>query len=474
MKINGIDIQKTITDLKEQLSVDTMITPSLKATINVLLVIVSMLCNRLGLNSKNSNKPPSSDPNRTKKKLPKGKNKPGGQKGYNGTTLEQRENPDIINEILIDPNTLPPGEYTRYGIKKRQVFDLEFKVIVTEYQAEIVINEQGQKFTASFPEGVTQPVQYGVGVKAHAIYLSQHQLLPYERIREYFTDQLSLPISSGTLYNFNIEAYECLQKTKALDIIKQQLKQEPVLHADETGINVNKKGNWLHVTCSAKWSYFYSHDKRGKETIDEAGVLPDYQGILVHDHWKPYFHYPCQHALCHAHHLRELEYASEHEKQSWAKQIKMFLQEVHNEVNLSGGRLGYARIKARLKEYNQLIAQAEKECPAPVRPPGKKGRMKKSKSRNLLERLRNFKQEILRFMINPAVPFTNNQGERDIRMTKVHQKVSGCFRSETGARIFCAIRSYISSCRKQNISASVALGLLLSSHLPDIFTYQAE
>ena len=126
MKINGIDIQKTITDLKEQLSVDTMITPSLKATINVLLVIVSMLCNRLGLNSKNSNKPPSSDPNRTKKKLPKGKNKPGGQKGHNGTTLEQRESPDIINEVLIDPNTLPPGEYTRYGIKKRQVFDLEF------------------------------------------------------------------------------------------------------------------------------------------------------------------------------------------------------------------------------------------------------------------------------------------------------------------------------------------------------------
>ncbi len=178
--------------------------------------------------------------------------------------------------------------------------------------------------------------------------------------------------------------------------------------------------------------------------------------------------------MCHAHHLRELEYASEHEKQSWAKQIKMFLQEVHNEVNLSGGRLGYAQIKARLKEYNQLIAQAKKECPAPVRPPDKKGRIKKSKSRSLLARLRNFKQEILRFMINPAVPFTNNQGEQDIRMTKVHQKVSGCFRSETDARIFCAIRSYISSCRKQNISASVALGLLLPSHLPDIFTYQAE
>ncbi len=202
--------------------------------------------------------------------------------------------------------------------------------------------------------------------------------------------------------------------------------------------------------------------------------MPGYQGILVHDHWKPYFNYPCQHALCHAHHLRELEYASEHEKQSWTKQIQMFLKKVHNEVNLSGGRLGYARIKARLKEYNQLIAQAEKECPVPVRAPGKKGRIKKSKSRNLLERLRNFKQEILRFMINPAVPFTNNQGERDMRMTKVHQKASGCFRSETGVRIFCAIRSYISSSRKQNISASVALGLLLSSHLPDIFTYQAE
>ena len=205
--------------------------------------------------------------------------------------------------------------------------------------------------------------------------------------------------------------------------------------------------------------------------MDEAGVLPGYQGILVHDHWKPYFNYPCRHALCHAHHLRELEYASEHEKQPWAKRIQTFLQKTHLEVSLSGGKLSYSRIKAKLVEYRQLIVQAEEECPVPVRSAGKKERMKKSKSRSLLERLRDFKQEILRFMINPRVPFTNNQGERDIRMTKVHQKISGCFRSKAGAQMFCTIRSYISSCRKQNISASAALSLLFSSHLPDIFTH---
>ena len=471
MKINGIDIQQTIADLKQKLTVDTAITPSLKATIEVLLVVVTILCNRLGLNSKNSSKPPSSDSNRNKKKSSKGKNKAGGQKGHNGTTLEQSKHPDIIKHILIDRSTLPAGNYTKCGVKKRQVFDVEFKTVITEYQAEILTDKQGRQFTALFPEGITQPIQYGTGVKAHAVYLSQHQLLPYGRITEYFADQLSLPISSGTLYNFNAEAYDRLQETGALDTIKQKLKQEPVLHADETGININGSKSWLHAACSTQWTYFYSHDKRGKEAMDEAGVLPGYQGILVHDHWKPYFNYPCRHALCHAHHLRELEYASEHEKQPWAKRIQTFLQKTHYEVSLSGGKLSYSKIKAKLVEYRQLIVQAEEECPVPVRPAGKKGRMKKSKSRNLLERLRDFKQEILRFMINSRVPFTNNQGERDIRMTKVHQKVSGCFRSKAGAQMFCAIRSYISSCRKQNISASAALDLLFSSHLPDIFTH---
>ena len=260
-----------------------------------------------------------------------------------------------------------------------------------------------------------------------------------------------------------------LQKLGALDVIKSQLQCSTVLHADETGMNVNGTKHWLHTASTNQWTYFTCHKKRGKEATDAAGVLPDYRGVLVHDHWKPYFRYDCLHTLCNAHHVRELEFALDKEEQVWAKKLQELLFDIQKEVEEAGGQLGYQRAKTRLKEYRQIIKEGEVECPEPQKEKGKRGRVKKSKSRNLLERLRDYEKEVLRFMVNPDVPFTNNLAENDIRMTKVHQKISGCFRSAEGADNFCAIRSYISSCRKQNITASTALTLLFSGHLPDIF-----
>ncbi len=397
----------------------------------------------------------------------KGNGKTGGQKGHSGTTLKQIDKPDIVEVLKLDKRKLPKGNYKEIGVEKRQVFDIEFKTIVTEYQAQILEDEQGNRYTAEFPGQVTQSVQYGEGVKAHAVYLSQYQLLPYDRIREYFADQL--PISSGTLVNFNTQATKLVKESGALDVIKSRLCGSSVLHADETGMNVNGSKHWLHTASATQWTYFTCHKKRGKEATDAAGVLPNYQGVLVHDHWKPYFKYDCLHGLCNSHHVRELEFASDKEDQAWAKKLQELLFDIHKEVEDSGGRLGYQRAKARLKEYRRIIKEGEIECPAPPKEKGKRGRVKKSKSRNLLERLRDYEKEVLRFMINPDVPFTNNLAENDIRMTKVHQKISGCFRSIEGAENFCAIRSYISSCRKQDITASTALNLLFSGHLPDIF-----
>jgi transposase len=217
---------------------------------------------------------------------------------------------------------------------------------------------------------------------------------------------------------------------------------------------------------------FYAHAKRGIEAMDAKGVLPMFQGILCHDHWKPYYHYTgCLHSLCNAHHLRELERAYEHDNQQWAKEMQDLLLEILKDVKVQGDTnvLPAEQAKYYTERYRKLLKHAETECPAPGEPrqPGQRGRVKRSRARNLLERLQLFELDVLRFMTNPIVPFTNNQGENDIRMTKVHQKISGCFRSPDGADIFCRVRSYLSTCRKNDVSATQALTLLFDGVLPD-------
>ena len=244
----------------------------------------------------------------------------------------------------------------------------------------------------------------------------------------------------------------------------------PLLHADETGINIGGKLHWLHCHSNERWTLFYAHTRRGTDAMNEKGVLPKFSGILCHDHWKPYYQYTaCLHALCNAHHLRELERAYEQDHQQWARQMQALLQDINTDVKTQGGTLPAEQADIYTERYRDLLKQAENECPPPdeKKKPKQRGRIKRSKARNLLERLQLYEQDVLRFMTNPIAPFSNNQGENDLRMIKVHQKISGCFRSKEGADIFCRIRSYLSTCRKNNVSASEALNLLFQGRLPD-------
>ena len=227
-----------------------------------------------------------------------------------------------------------------------------------------------------------------------------------------------------------------------------------------TGININGGRAWLHCLSNSAWTYFYPHPKRGTEAMDEMGVLPKYEGFLCHDHWKPYYTYKCAHVLCNAHHLRELERAYEQDKQQWANLIRNLLVEINKAVIKSGGKLPEAEIKSYQKRYRTILTKGEKECPLPEKVKGKRGRQKKSKARNLLDRLRDYEGDTLRFMKIQMVPFTNNKAENDIRMTKVQQKISGCFRSMDGAKIFCRVRSYLSTARKHETSSLHALRML--------------
>jgi transposase len=467
MKLETINIDEILKKTKKQLAEDPGISTPLKNSIELLLALVTLLINRLGLNSSNSSKPPSSDPNREKKKKQPGEKKLGGQKGHAGKNLKKISDPDHIKKIKVVKAALPKGDYTEVGYDCRQVIDINISRCVTEYRAQILEDSNGNRHTALFPEGVTRPVQYGINVKAHSVYQSQYQLIPYNRVEEHFQDQSEIPISAGSIYNFNEEAYKKLETFE--EIVKTKLINDYLCHADETGVNINGERHWLHCASNALWTYYLPHKKRGFEAMEAMGVLPHFKGILCHDHWKAYFKIACQHVLCNAHHLRELERAWEQDKQKWARDIRILLLQINMAVDDAGGQLLPADSMKFRQQYRDRLEKGQKECPPPdeSQRKGKRGRLKRSKARNLLERLINYETETLLFMDDPKVPFTNNQGERDIRMTKVHQKISGCFRSMKGAAIFCRVRSYLSTCKKHGVKASEALRLLFEGKLPE-------
>lgn len=476
MKIENIKVEETIEKVKKQIEEEKSLSPALRSSLEVLLTLIALLLNRLGLNSRNSSKPPASDPNRKKKRKNSNGNNPGGQQGHTGNHLELIDDPDHVEEIKVDPATLPAdGSFKPVGHERRQLFDIQISAEVTEYRAEILEDEHGRRVIAPFPDYVKVKTQYASGVKIHSVYMSNFQLLPYKRIKEHFADQFGIPLSAGSIYNFNKEVYGMLAPFE--DWVKRELSKSLLLHADETGINIGGKRKWLHVACSATLTWLMPHDKRGGEAMEAMGVLPDYRGTLVHDHWKPYYRLSCIHALCNAHHLRELERAWEQEKQAWAKQIQDLLLEINDAVDAAGGELDCAEAEAFRERYRQLLSEAETECPPPdesKRKKGQRGRLKRSKARNLLERLVQYEEDVLRFMVELDVPFTNNQGERDLRMAKVQQKISGCFRSEQGAMMFARIRSYLSTCRKNGVFSAEALRLLYEGRWPEFMGMTPE
>jgi transposase len=242
MKLDSIDIEEAIQNVQRLLKEEKGLSPALVGSIEIILLVVSLLANRLNLNSRNSSKPPSSDPNRGKTRKTPGKRKPGGQKGHNGTTLQKVDNPDRVKHLKVDRSKLPPGNYKIVGYEPRQVVDLDISRIVTEYRAQILEDEKGKTHMAEFPKGVSRPIQYGVSVKVHSVFMSQYQMIPYNRVEEIFFDQTEIPISSGTIYNFNEDAYHRLETFES--IVKSKLINSPLIHADETGINIDGKRVW--------------------------------------------------------------------------------------------------------------------------------------------------------------------------------------------------------------------------------------
>jgi len=466
MKVEDIDVSATISKAKVLLSKDKKTSPSVVAMMELLITIISILLNQRNTNSRNSSKPPSQDPNRPRKDKGKkrGKKNPGAQMGHIGATLNPVKNPDEIEEIFIDRRTLPLGDYKPDGFEKRQVFNIKISSQVIEYQAEVLKDQNGDQWVADFPDGVNNPTQYSGELKAHSVYLSQFQLIPQFRITDYFNDQLSIPLSKGSVHNFNRTAFNLLEDFE--EWVKERLLSAKLNHADETGVNINGKKFWFHLLSNPEVTLYQVDEIRGSEAMNRMGILPFYSGILCHDHWKAYYKYYCIHSLCNAHHLRELEGAWERDAYKWAKKMKALLEKINIEVHKSKkNRLSKKRILHYEKKYRAILKRGELECPLIVSKTTRR-RIKQSKSRNLLDRLRDFEDDTLRFMKESIVPFTNNMAENDLRMTKVQQKISGCFRSIDGAKIFCRVRSYLITCRKNGVNPTEALNLLFQGKLP--------
>lgn len=446
---------------------------------------IKQLFELLTQNSRNSSWPSSHDKNRQKpnpKSLrQKTGRKAGGQKGHKGHTLKFNPEPDVVKTHrptqCAHCKTTLADDIAVSEIAKRQVFDLPpLRFVTTEHQVETVPCPCcGKETRAKFPSSVTNPVQYGSQVKRLAIYLRTEQFIPYERSRQMLADLFELPISTGSLQNFVQIGYE--QVKPATAAIKAAVTSAAVAHADETGFYVNGKRNWLHTVSTPELTYFAAHQRRGQVATDEIDILPKFSGTLVHDAWATYFKYKLlAHALCNVHHLRNLTAIVENDQQQWAALMICFLLAAKQQVGVAyqDGQSGLPtdQIERIHQLYDTIVALGFTENPLPTAnpPPVRRGRRKKTKARNLVERFEKRKDAILRFVHDFKVPFDNNLAERDIRMMKVQQKISGCFRSQEGAEQFCHLRSYISTIRKQSLNVWEALGSLFDGDIliPDL------
>jgi transposase len=415
--------------------------------------------------SHNSSRPPSTDPPWAKRtrslRRPSGK-RPGGQAGHQGSTLRLSSRPNRVvdhrpHQCCNCHSSLADAEVVNQH--RQQVWEVvPAKVKVTEHRLAVLrCSVCGQRTQGEFSGAVRSGVQYGSGVKARVLYLQQYQLLPYQRTSDAMRDLFGCQLSPGTVANIVRECASELVETELK--IKQKLRRSAVIHADETGLRINKRLGYVHVASTPHLTHYAAAAHRGHTAMDEINVLPQYRGTCVHDGLLSYKYYTrCRHALCGVHLLRELTYFEELSAQTkaWAAPLKEMLLEMKGSVERvrgeGGKRLAEEELSLLTQSYDRLVAEGQK-----AQPPQEVPEQVRKQARSLLLRLERRREEVLLFLNDFSIPFDNNQAERDLRMVKLQQKTSGCFRSEEGARRFCRIRSYVSTMRKRGKEVLQAL-----------------
>jgi transposase len=463
------ELSRELDQLKAELATLKAENAALRGECQVLRDKVQTLEEQVAKDSHNSHKPPSSDglaKPKPKSLRPSSERPTGGQPGHPGHTLRMVDKPHHTVRYAVERCTRCGRSLVTQApdrVERRQIFDLpEPKLEVIEHQGEVKSCPCGCVNRAAFPPEAAAPVQYGPRIKSVAVYLKEYQLLPFDRLSEIMHDLFACDsFSEGTLANFDTDCSRRLEPVEAA--IRDLATQSDVAGFDETGVRATGRLHWLH-TVSTRWlTWYFAHPRRGREAMDAADILPDFRGRAVHDFWGSYLEYDCDHAFCNAHLLRELIFLWEEQDQKWAKTMIDHLLAIKTAVDSARTAELTALPDADLDRFHtrylRIVKAGYAQNPVMESSPGPKrrGRRKQSKARNLLDRFRDYSDGILAFMRDFSVPFDNNLSERDLRMMKLRQKISGTFRSLDALVDFCRIRGYVSTARKNGLNALDAL-----------------
>ena len=452
--------EKELTEQVEQL---TYLVKELREQLAAAHAKIAELEERINKNSQNSSRPPSTDgynkPSPKSLRKPSGK-KQGGQSGHKGTTLHiDKEPTETISHMPEKCAECPKQTKCRKRAcvaETRYVADAVVDITLTAHESlEIECPRSKVCLRGSFPAGVNAPIQYGDKLNALVVAFHTVGAVSTNRIHELFGNVFEIPLSTGTVLNM---VSHCASKVKpVVERNRDKITSGPSAHFDETGCRVNQRLNWVHVASTSSETYLYLSEKRGNKGMDEGGVLPAFHGIAIHDCWAPYWKYDMEHGICCAHLLRELNGIQEnHPEQKWPSYFSKLLLDMKRakDAALLAGQdsMDAARREKLLGRYDRIITTAYRENPQPEATPGRKGRRKRGKVLALVDRLRKYKDAICLFIKNFAVPFDNNQAERDLRMVKVKTKVSGCFRTKEGCQDFLNILAYSNTAKKHHVN----------------------
>jgi transposase len=474
--VNKHSLREEFEALKErftQLCTDGKITAESRALIEALLILLRMLMavfleKNTPKTSTNSSKPSSQTPKDDTAITREGTHSKG--KAHQQT---RSANTRTVESVHLSKASVCEkcGEDLRavpcQGHERRTQIDIVFEKVVTHVDAEIKACPHCEAPAhGPFPQGFSGPLQYGAGIKAYVLNLLIAQMISLKRVQHSIQTLIGQVISEATILKYVLVLHQALERWEKTSI--EELLNLPAIHLDETSLRVDKKNHWIHVCSGGEITLKFVHEKRGQEAMQAIGVIPRYRGVIIHDCWASYLAYEhCGHGLCGAHLLRELTFIVEAEAYAWAKNMKRLLQQACARVaKRKRKRLSPREYDKLQKHYRNIITRGGEELPPiPARQNGKRGRVAKSDAHNLWERLKEHESSVLLFARNPDVAFTNNRAERDLRMSKVKQKVSGCFRKTQYAQAYCRISSYLQTMANRGYNPLVAIQLALSGQL---------
>jgi len=475
--IDKTSVREEVNRLKnefEQLCSEGKVTSEIRILMHSLLVVVELILSvflekRTFKNSKNSSLPPSQT-SKDDTSLLKTESKGKGRK-VSGTVDNRRtkETTTVARVVTCDTCGTALDNTRCTGHERRTKIDIVFEKVVQHIDAEVK-QCPGCESTVKghFPKDMPGKLQYGDGIKAFAIHLIISQMVALNRVQKQIAAMIDTVISEASLLKYVMRLYQALEDWEASAI--ERLLKAPSLHVDETSFRVEKKNYWIHVYSSGETTLKLLHRKRGKEAIVGLDIIPRYGGVIIHDCWASYLSYDnCGHGLCGSHLLRELVFVIDSNQYRWAHNMKKLLQETCRTVAKREEKCLSDKEYANLqKRYRNILTRGNRELPIlPPKPKGKRGKMAKSDAHNLWERLQKYETAVLLFAKDGNVPFTNNRAERDLRMAKVKQKISGCFRKEKYARAYCRISSYLQTMSSQGVNPLVAIQMALAGLILD-------